>query len=118
MSLFDIVQKALLAGLGMQEKVKEFIDELVKKGELSESQGAKLIKEWSDKAGTTKEEFDKNIKELINKAVEKVNFPSRNEVDSLKGKIKEIDELNDKVKTLTKRVKKLEDAVTREKADN
>lgn len=102
MSLFDIVQKALLAGLGMQEKVREFVDELVKKGELSESQGARLIKEWSEKAGTTKDEFDKNIKELINKAIEKVNFPSRREVD----------ELNDKLKALTKRVKKLEESVT------
>ena len=60
MSLFEIVQKALLAGLGMQEKVKEFVEELVKKGELSESQGAKIIKEWSNKAETSKEEFDKN----------------------------------------------------------
>ncbi len=111
MSLFDIVQKALLAGLGMQEKVREFVDELVKKGELSESQGARLIKEWSEKAGTTKDEFDKNIKELINKAIEKVHFPTRNEVDFLKEKIKEVDELNDKLKTLSKRVKKLEESV-------
>lgn len=101
MSMFDIIQKALLAGLGMQEKVKELVDELVKKGELSESQGAKLIKEWSEKAGATKDEFDKNIRELVNKAIEKVNFPTR----------KEIDELSDKVKALTKRVKRLEEYI-------
>ncbi|GAB4547238.1 MAG: ATP synthase subunit B [Thermodesulfovibrionia bacterium] len=101
MSLFDIIQKALFAGLGAQEKVKEFVDELVKKGELSESQGARLIKEWSEKARGTEEEFDKNIRELINKAIEKVNFPTR----------KEIDELNDKVKALTKRVKRLEESL-------
>lgn len=99
MSLFEIVQKALMAGLGMQEKVKEFIDELVKKGELSESQGAKLIKEWSDKAGTTKEDFDRNIREFITKTIEKINLPTR----------REIEELNDKVKSLSKRVKKLEE---------
>lgn len=108
MSLFEIVQKALLAGLGMQEKVKEFVDELVKKGELSESQGAKLVKEWSEKAGTTKDEFDRSIKEFVNKAIEKFNFPTR----------KELDELNDKVKALTKKVKKLEESVpTKEKSD-
>ena len=39
----------MLAGFGVQEKVKEFVDDLVKKGELSESQGAKLVKEWSEK---------------------------------------------------------------------
>jgi len=98
MSLLEIWQKALMAGLGMQEKAKEFVDELVKKGELSEMQGAKLIKEWSDKAGATKDEFDKSIKDLVSKAVEKINFPTR----------KEFDELNKKVESLSEMVKKLE----------
>lgn len=98
MSLLEVWQRALMAGLGMQEKVNEFVDELVKKGELSETQGAKLIKEWSDKAGATKNEFDKSIKDLINMAVEKINFPTR----------KEFDELNKKVEALSEMVKKLE----------
>lgn len=98
MSFFEITQKALMAGLGMQEKLKEFIDELVKKGELSKTQGAKLIKEWSDKAGASKEEFDKDIKEFIGKAVEKINIPTKDEVEQLKKE----------VQTLSKRLKKLE----------
>ena len=98
MSLLEVWQKALMAGLGMQEKAKEFVDELVKKGELSETQGAKLIKEWSDKAGATKDEFDKSIKDLVSMAVEKINFPTR----------KEFDELNRKVESFAEMVKKLE----------
>ncbi len=98
MSFFEIMQKALMAGLGMQEKLKEFIDELVKKGELSKTQGAKLIKEWSDKAGASKKEFDKDIKEFLSKAVEKINIPTKDEVSQLKKE----------VQTLSKRLKKLE----------
>jgi polyhydroxyalkanoate synthesis regulator phasin len=98
MSLFDAVHRALMAGLGMQEKLKEFIEDLVKKGELSENQGAKLIKEWSDKAGTTRDEFEKSLKELISAAVERINFPTR----------KEVEELSGKVDALSKKVKKLE----------
>jgi polyhydroxyalkanoate synthesis regulator phasin len=98
MSLSEVVQKALMAGLGMQEKAKEFVEELVQKGELSETQGAKLIKEWTDKAGATKDEFDKSIKDLVSKAVEKINFPTR----------KEFDELNKKVEFLSQIVKQLE----------
>ncbi len=37
MTIFDAVRTAVLAGFGVQEKVSEFINELVKKGELSES---------------------------------------------------------------------------------
>ena len=53
MTFFDVIRNAMLAGLGIQEMVKEFLDDLVKKGELSESQGAKLLKEWTEKAGKT-----------------------------------------------------------------
>ena len=37
MAIFEIVRNAMLLGFGVQEKVKEFVDEVVKKGELSES---------------------------------------------------------------------------------
>lgn len=98
MSLFDIAHKALMAGLGMQERIKEFVDELVQKGELSEGQGAKLIKECSEKVGSSKEEFDRSIKELINMAVERINFPTR----------KEMEEVKETVQALSSRIKRLE----------
>lgn len=100
MSLFDVVQKALMAGLGMQERVVEFIDELVRKGELSESQGAKLVREWSEKAGSSKEEFDRSIREFTTRAVEKLSFPSGREVEELK----------EQVQSLSVRVKRLEES--------
>ena len=79
-----------MAGLGMQETVKNFVDELVQKGELNESQGAKIIREWSEKAGGSKEEFDRSLKEFIDKAVEKVNFPTRKEVEQIKESVEAI----------------------------
>ncbi len=102
MALFEAIQKALMAGLGMQERLKELVDELIKKGELSKSQGAKLIKGWSDKAGKTREEFDKNITDLINKTLEKINIPTRDEVEKL----------NRKIQSLSIRLKKLEEQKT------
>jgi polyhydroxyalkanoate synthesis regulator phasin len=96
MTLNELVHKMLMAGLGVPEKMKEMVDDLVKRGELSESQGSKLVKEWSDKAAATKDEFEKGVKDLVNKAVEKVNFPTR----------KEFDELSKKVDALSEMVKK------------
>ncbi len=104
MSLSEIVQKTLMAGLGMQEKFNEFIDELIKKGELSEAQGKKLFDEWSEKAGKTKEDFDKNINDLIKKSLEKVNIPSRTDVE----------ELDKKVRSLAKKVAKLEKSLPKD----
>jgi polyhydroxyalkanoate synthesis regulator phasin len=98
MALFDILRNALMAGFGMQEKVKEFIDELVKKGELSESQGAKLIKEWSEKAEKNTEEISKSLSEVIEKTLSKMNLPSKGDIDKV----------DEKINTLVARIEKME----------
>ena len=98
MTVFDAVRNAILAGFGVQEKVREFIDELVKKGELSESQGAKLVKEWSEKADKGTTDLNKNFAELMSKTLEKMNIPTK----------EEFDRLDKKVQTLSARVRKLE----------
>lgn len=98
MTVFDVVRNAIMAGFGVQEKVKEFIDELVKKGELSESQGAKLVKEWTDKADKSTSELSKGMSELVSKTLEKMNIPTKDDMEKL----------NKKIQSLSARVKKLE----------
>ncbi len=98
MTVFDIVRNALLAGFGVQEKVREFIDELVKKGELSESQGAKIVKEWTETANKTSEQFSKSLSDVISKTLERMNIPTKDDIERL----------NKKIQSLSLRVKKLE----------
>jgi polyhydroxyalkanoate synthesis regulator phasin len=102
MTLFESIRKALMAGLGVPEKVKELIDELVEKGELSESQGARLVKEWSDKMTKSGEDLGKSLTELIQKTLEKMNIPTKADYDKL----------NRKVQSLSARIKKLEESST------
>ena len=99
MSLFDVIRNAMLAGFGMQEKVKEFIDDLVKKGELSESQGAKLVKEWSDKFEKNTTDVGKSINEVVAKTLEKMNLSTKDDFQKL----------NEKLDLLSARVSKIED---------
>ena len=77
------------------------MDELVKKGELSESQGAKIVRECSEKVSRSGDELSRNISELIDRALEKVNIPTKDDVEKL----------NRKVMALSTRVKKLEEAL-------
>lgn len=90
MSLFDVVRKALLAGLGAQEKVKELVDELVKKGELNKSQGAKIVKTWTEKAGKRREDLGKSLSELISKTLDKMNLPTKDDIEKLNKKIESL----------------------------
>ena len=98
MTFFDVVRNALLAGLGVQEKVNEFVSELVKKGELSESQGAKLVREWTERADKSTEQVSKSLSDMISKTMEKMTLPSKDDIEKL----------NRKIQVLSVRVKKLE----------
>lgn len=96
--LFDTLRKAMLLGFGVQKSAKEFIDDLIKKGELSEAQGAKLFKEWVGKAEEGTKNFNKTINDFISKTIEKMNIPTRDEIEKL----------DKKVQALSARVRKLE----------
>jgi polyhydroxyalkanoate synthesis regulator phasin len=90
MTVADIIKKAMLAGLGAQEKAKEFVDELVKAGELSKSDGATLVKEWASKAEESTKDMDLKIKDAIGGAFEKLNIPTRDDLEKLEKKIQGI----------------------------
>lgn len=94
----ELVRKTLLVGVGIQEKFSELIDEYVKKGELSQSQGAKLIKEWTDIAEKSTSELNKSVNELVEKALQRLNLPGREDIDSI----------NRKFQSLSLRVRRLE----------
>ena len=100
MAFFEAVRNALLAGFGVQEKVKEFVDDLVKKGELSESQGAKLVKEWTEKVEKNTEDVSKNLSEAVTSALNKMRLATKEDMDKL----------NEKIDGLSTRVSKMESA--------
>ncbi len=87
MTMFDVFRNVLLAGFGVQEKVKEFVDDLVKKGELSESQGAKLVKEWSEKIEKNTDDISKSLNEMIGKSLSKMNLSTKEDITKLTEKI-------------------------------
>ncbi len=97
--MFDLIRNILLAGLGAQEKIKESIDELVKRGELSESQGAKIIKEWTEKADRSTTDLRSDISDIITKTLEKMNIPTKEEIENLK---KKVDGLSARIELLEK----------------
>jgi polyhydroxyalkanoate synthesis regulator phasin len=87
MTVAEVIKKAMLVGLGAQEKAREFVDELVKAGELSKSEGATLVKEWVSKAEESTKDMDHKVKDAISAAFEKLNIPTRDDMASLEKKI-------------------------------
>lgn len=90
MTLSEILKKTMLAGLGAQEKVKEFIEELVKAGELSKGEAASLVKEWAQKAEESTKDIDKKIKDAVASAFERLHIPTRDDIERLEKKVQNI----------------------------
>jgi len=104
--MFNLGKKMFLAGLGMlsltKEKANEIAQDLIKKGELSQSESKKFVVDLLDKAEKEKDKLLKKIKPDIKKSLEKMNFASKECVDNLE---KKIDELGEKVDKLSKKIK-------------
>ena len=90
MNVADIIKRAMLAGLGAQEKARELVDELVKAGELSKNEAATLVKEWTSKAEESTKDLDLKIKDTIAGAFEKLNITTRDDLEKLEKKIQGI----------------------------
>jgi polyhydroxyalkanoate synthesis regulator phasin len=90
MTVSEIIKKAMLAGLGAQEKAREFVEELVKAGEISKSDAASLVKEWASKAEESTKDLDKKIKDAMGGAFEKLNIPSRDDFEKMEKKLQNI----------------------------
>ncbi len=90
MTVSEILKKAMLAGLGVQEKAREFVDELVKAGELSKSEAASLVKEWASKAEESTKDIDKKIKDAIGGAFDRLNIPSKDDFEKMEKKLQGI----------------------------
>jgi len=99
--MLEWMKKGLYTGLGLalitKEKAEELAKELVTKGELSEKEGKSFIEEILKKSEEAKQELEKKTETLINKALKKIDIPSRKEFISvsrrlakLEGKIEEL----------------------------
>ncbi|MDA8168316.1 MAG: phasin family protein [Nitrospiraceae bacterium] len=110
----ETIRKALLAGVGIQERIRESIDDLVKKGELSQTQGAKIVKDWTEAAEKSTAEVNKTISELLEKALQKMNLPARDDVETLS---KRVQSLSIRVKRLETKAEELEEKTEKEKED-
>ena len=104
MVIAEVIKKAMLAGLGAQAKAKEFVEELVRAGELSKSEASTIVKEWTTKAEESTKEFDKRMKETVSNILEKLSIPSRDDIEKLEKK----------VQALNGRLKKLEGGASEE----
>jgi poly(hydroxyalkanoate) granule-associated protein len=99
--LLETARKVLLAGIGAmalaQEDIEKFVNRLVERGEIAEKDGKKLVREVMDKRKKQAEKAEDEVNKRIETVMERMNVPSKADIDALSEKItalsKKVDEL-------------------------
>ncbi len=96
MNLAEAVKKSMALGLGAAafsaEKIKQFADELVAKGELTSEEASKFVDEMSRKAEQEKQSLQNWIREQIGKMLSQVGAADSARVSDLEKRIAAIEE--------------------------
>ena len=87
----DAFKKLLYAGIGLAatatEKFETTVDELVKKGKVTDTEAKKLVEEFLDKTETRKEDFEDRFKTFV----EKLGYTRNSDVEELRQRVEELE---------------------------
>ena len=92
----DLLKKALSLGFGAllvsKDKVEDVVNELVKKGELGQEEGKNLVDELIEKGEASMSEMEVKIEKIVKGVMEKLNLPTREELNEIKSEIEQLKE--------------------------
>ena len=93
--MIESLRKLGLLGIGAisitEEKVKQVVNELVEKGEMSTEEGKTLVRELLTEKKKQMQDFDEKISKDLQNAIGKSNIASKDDVSRLEDKIAELE---------------------------
>jgi len=79
--MFELIKKAMFTGIGMaamtKEKVEELAADFIRKGNLSEQEGRKLVDELMKKSEESQAEIKKQLDEIVRSTLERWTWRAR-----------------------------------------
>ena len=88
--MVKLIKTVLMAGLGLEAKVRKEWDELVRRGEESQTDCAKKVKSCAASLEKDLKELEKKERELIDKVMAKLPIATKADLDRLEKKIQEL----------------------------
>ncbi len=105
--MFDVLKGFALIGLGAlsfsEEKLKQCIDDLIKRGDVSEEEGDDLFKRFSKRAEEEKDSIEEWMKEKLKEILKKMDLVTMNDMARVEKELKSLDR---RLKEFKKELKK------------
>ena len=93
--MLDSIHKMFLAGVGLaamtKDKIDEHIKELVEKGKLTEKEGHEMADDVLKKSEQARKDLQKQVEEYVQKILDKLQIPSKEEVEELAARIEKLE---------------------------
>ena len=107
----DLFKKVFYTGIGLvsntTDSLKKGMDDLVKKGKISEAEGAKVVSNLEENLAEKREEFEAILTNAVGITMAKLNLPTAEGINRLEKRIKS---LEIKVGLLSKELDNMEKA--------
>jgi poly(hydroxyalkanoate) granule-associated protein len=98
----EAARKVMLASVGVmalaQDELEDFVDRLVERGELAEKEGKDLVEEMRAKRKKNVEKAEDEVSKRVHEALERMNIPTKTDIESLSQKISDLSKKVDELK--------------------
>lgn len=95
--MVKLMRKMVMAGLGVEAKARETLEDLIRRGEENQNKYAKKMKEQVSGLEKDLKELEKKEREIVDRVMAKLPIATKADMDRLE---KRIQELSAKLKSL------------------
>jgi polyhydroxyalkanoate synthesis regulator phasin len=92
----EIWRKAMLFGMGVldftKEKMEDLVEEMIRRGEVSQSERGQAVEELMKKAQTEQEALFNKIKVLIHQAISQMGLAKASDLSALEKRVAALEE--------------------------
>lgn len=107
----EIFRKVALFGIGTiaisQEKIEEFTQEMVKKGEMNREEGKKFVLEVLSEKDRQRKEIEEKINKKVKDVVESSGIATKKDIESTKKDMTDISNRMEKIEAAFERLKQI-----------
>lgn len=88
--MFDLFKRIVLAGLGLQARANQIVDEWVQEGQRNQRREAKWVRDILGRLEKDTAALDRKVGQVIGKVTSLVDMPSREELNQLSRKVDDL----------------------------
>ena len=107
----EIFRKMALFGIGAiaisQEKIEEFTQEMVKKGEMNREEGKKFVLEVLSEKDRQLKDVEEKINKKVKEVIESSGISTKKDIESTKKDIQDISNRMEKIEAAFERLKQI-----------